>query len=115
MFQNLPEEIERIIWKFYFTRNIVVNIKKVKSVWCRPSDELVSKCQEIGTIQHGHADLERVIQSTKSEYFDVLHTTCLDNLCLNCVHHGFPCLNAWYHGGFDTKLCSVWTMDFYKN
>ena len=31
MFTYLPEEIERIIWKFYFTGNVVKEVKKVNS------------------------------------------------------------------------------------
>ena len=115
MFTNLPEEIERIIWKFYFTQNTVEEIKKINSVWCKPSDKLVSICQEIGSIQHKYTDFERVVNLSKSDYVGEIHRSCLNNLCLNCLYQGFPCMNAWYYGGFDAKLCNVWTMDFYKD
>ena len=33
MFTNMPEEIERIIWKFYFSSNVVSEVNQVKSIW----------------------------------------------------------------------------------
>jgi hypothetical protein len=114
MFANLPEEIEHIIWKFYFTNNVVKKINQLKSVWTSPSDHLLTLCNEIGTIQHKYTDLERIIFANKNENTDMVNDFCFKELCMNCLYHKFPCMNAWYYGGFNAKLCGVWSMDFYK-
>ena len=114
MFTNLPEEIERIIWKFYYSNYIVEAISKINSVWHTPSNDLVDICKDKGCIQHGHTDMEKILLSYQGDFVEVVHDTCFKNICLNCVYHGFPCLNACYHGGFDTKLEGIWNMDFYK-
>lgn len=114
MFANLPEELERIIWKFYFTNNVVKRVNQLKSIWTRPSDHLITLCNEIGTIQHKYTDLEKIIFANNNQLLDLVIDGCFKELCSNCVYHGFPCMNAWFYGGFNDKLCSAWSMDFYK-
>ena len=115
MFQQLPEEVERIIYKFYYSKNVVEEIKQTKSVWYTPSDNLVYLCRDSGCIQHSHTDMEKVLLTHRTDYIEVVHDVCFKNLCLNCVAYGFPCMNACYHGGFDPKLLGIWNMEYYED
>ena len=77
----LPEEIERIIWKFYYSKYVVREIYRVKPIWCIPSDELIEMCCDKGCAQLNHTDLERVLLSME------LHTPTLymKNVLKICV------------------------------
>ena len=114
MFVKLPEEIERIVWRFYFTINVVEEIKTINSVWSNPSDNLINICQDVGCAQLTHTDMEKALFNNNCEDIEIIYEECFNNICLNCVYHGFPCLNACIHGGLDDRLCSIWDMEFYK-
>ena len=115
MFLNLPEEIERIIWRFYYSKNVMMEVEKSKSVWCSPSDRLINMCMDKGCAQITHTDLERVLFMNQTPHTDVVHRECLENLCGNCVYHGFPCMNASFYGGFDDRLTQIWDTEHYLN
>lgn len=119
MFPHLPEELERNIWSCYFERHVLNDIKKTEPIWHNPSQNLLDSCQDIGCIQHLYTDLERTLyyNSTKwcnIAFRDVVRRECFDNLCDNCLVHGFPCTNARYHGGLHPSLDCFWNMDHYK-
>lgn len=115
MFTNMPEEIERIIWKFYFSNNVVREVNQVKSIWSSPSDKLISFCRDKGCAQISHTDLDRVLSIHPSPHTDLVHKGCLENICLNCVYHGFPCMNASFYGGFDHRLTQIWNTEYYQD
>ena len=113
MFINLPKEIERIIWKFYFSENVVKEVKSINSIWVSPSDKLISMCKDKGCAQIAHTDLERVLFMNQTPHTDIVHQECLENKCGNCIYHGFPCMNAAFYGGFDDTLTQIWDTEFY--
>ena len=110
MFAFLPEQIERHIWKFYYTNSVVKSIKDTESVWESPSDELLDLCRESGTIQHKHTDLERILFKKNKPYKDIVFEACFKKICGNCSYHGFPCTNACFHGGFNEKILKFWNL-----
>ena len=61
MFTNLPEEIERYIWKIYFSDTVMSQIKTKKTIWFQPSNKILKICKEVGCLQHGHSDLEKLL------------------------------------------------------
>jgi hypothetical protein len=115
MFTYLPEEIERIIWKFYFTGNVVKEVKKINSIWVSPSDEIINMCSDKGCAQITHTDMDRVLFMNPTPHTDVVHQECFKNICANCVYHGFPCMNASFYGGFDDRLMQFWDTEHYLN
>ena len=46
---------------------------------------------------------------------DVVHQECFENICANCVYHGFPCMNASFYGGFDDRLMQLGDTEHYLN
>ena len=111
----LPEEIERIIWKFYYSKYVVREIYRVKPIWCIPSDELIEMCCDKGCAQLNHTDLERVLLSSGTPHTDIVYEECFENMCENCIYHGFPCANACFYGGFDSRLTQIWDTEHYKD
>lgn len=43
MFANLPEEIERYIWKLYLSDTVMSQIKNKKTIWFQASNEIKKK------------------------------------------------------------------------
>jgi|TARA_Y100000389_G_scaffold174563_1_gene184623 hypothetical protein len=115
MFTNLPEEIERHIWKFYFSKNVVREVNKVNSVWCVPSDNLIKMCCDKGCAQLTHTDLDRILFANRTPHMNIVYEECFENMCENCIYHGFPCVNASFYGGFNSKLDQLWNTEHYQN
>ena len=105
-----PEEMEKHNWNFYYTNNVVEEINHIKSVWCSPSDKLLSLCKDTGTIQFGHTDLEKLISNDNKELERIVYEACFNRQCGNCVNFGFPCTNASIHGNFNKKLMQFWSI-----
>ena len=115
MFPQLPEEIERMIWKLYFTGNVIKYVKNIRSIWFKPSNKITKLCKDWGCIQFKHTDLEKVLFEIDTPSCNMVYEECFDKLCGNCVFHGFPCINASVYGGFKNKLIHQWNMEFYQN
>ena len=106
---NLPDDIQWLINKKYFSSFVVPNIiKQHKSIWENPSDEIIALCRDTGTIQQGHHELEELIEDHNMWAFDV----CTSIHCLNCKFHKFPCKNLAHFGFNNTKLCGLWEPNF---
>ena len=108
MFTNLPEEIERYIWKIYFSETVMSQIKTKKAIWVQPSNEILKICKEVGCLQHGHSDLEKLLFDDFNEKKKIIHQICFQRICNNCEYYGFPCANATIYGGFDERLQEYW-------
>ena len=115
MFSNLPEEIERIIWKFYFSKNVTRQVNQVKSVWFAPSDELIKLCSDKGCAQITYTDMDKLLFANRTPHMDIVYEECFENICGNCVYHGFPCANACFYGGFNDKLQHLWNTEHYQD
>ena len=108
----LPEEMERMIWKFYF-ENVMKEVTEQDNVWKNPSIELRNYCRrDKGCIQIGHTDLESFCPDT--EPGQLVKEGCLNKVCASCHRRGFPCLNAVYHGRINKKLAFLWSLRHYE-
>lgn len=108
MFTNLPEEIERYIWKIYFSETVMSQVKDKKTIWFQPSNEILKICNEVGCLQHRHSDLEKLLFDDFNEEKKKIHQLCFQRICNNCKYYGFPCANATFYGGFDERLQQYW-------
>ena len=118
MFPQLPEELERLIWKSFWSRFVLSDIKKAKPVWINPSDFLILNSSDVGALQHGYTDLERTIfynVFTWSYMRSLAYEKCFKNICNSCIHFGFPCENATYYGVINPRMVHCWDMSHYKN
>lgn len=118
MFPQLPEEMERKIWQFYWSGNILKEVKKYEPIWVNPSSRLLNYTTDIGAYQHGHSDLERTLfyRRTNWEHMrSIVNVSCFQNMCYNCLYDGFPCMNATYYGLFDPTMMNWWNMSYYYN
>ena len=61
MFPSLPSEVEYIIWKFYFSDNVLKEIYSTHSVWENASNRLFLLTNDSGCVQQNHTDLIRLI------------------------------------------------------
>ena len=59
MFPQLPEELERMIWRWYFSIEVCPDVKAKDSIWVNPSGILFYNTSDPGAIQIGYTDLER--------------------------------------------------------
>lgn len=114
MFHFLPEEMERQIWRFYYSMYVTIQVdsKKEESVWNNPSDRLVVMCSDTGAYQHTYSELEKCVKCKEAELKQVVLNECFENVCPNCVYHGFPCANARIHGGLTPKINHKWIMEY---
>ncbi len=83
-------------------------ISSQKFTWENPSDNLISLCKDVGTIQQGHHDLEDMIEDHNMWCFH----ECLKSKCPNCVHYGFPCGNLASHGFNNMNISELWKPNF---
>ena len=61
MFPQLPEEIEYIIWKFYYSNNVLFDIKRQECIWLRKDiKRLLKLCREDRCYEVHHSDIERM-------------------------------------------------------
>ena len=61
MFPQLPEEIERMIWKAYYERNIIDDIQSQDCIWSRKNvKRLLSLCRNDRCYQENYSDIERM-------------------------------------------------------
>ena len=106
MFPYIPEEIERHILKFYYSINVLEEIKQKESIWINPSRELISMCEELGNFQPKYSDLEKCIKYSKKETDDIKNAVlgCFNGECANCLYNRFPCVNAQHYGGLNIFL-----------
>ena len=113
MFAILPEEIERIIWKKYYSSEVVKKINSAKLIWKNPSDNLLNKTNDIGCYQPKYSDMEKYIYC-KEEHFELrdIVIRCFNKGCNNCNDYGFPCYNATLYGNINNKLSVKWKTKF---
>ena len=113
MFPFLPTEIERIIWKKYYFKEVVKNIHFAKLIWKTPSDNLLNKTNDIGCYQPKYSDMEKYISINEyqSEQREKV-IRCFHKGCSNCNNYGFPCVNATFYGNLNDKLMIKWKLDF---
>ena len=114
MFYFLPEEMERQIWRFYYSMYVATQVdsKKKESVWNNPSDRLVVLCSDIGSYQHTHSELEKCIKCEKDDIKELVLNGCFETVCANCKFFGFPCANARIYGNMTPKINHKWIMDY---
>ena len=114
----LPEELKIKIYKFFFSRHVLKEIKENKSIWQNPSIHLLFNSSDIGSLQHNHSDLEKLLFNKNSKcdpsQYEVFYN-CFYNLCEKCITEGFPCSDATYSGCFHKNIENFWDMSFYKN
>ena len=75
MFANLLEEIERYIWKIYFSDTVTSQIKNKKTIWFQASNEILKISKEVGCLQQGHSDLEKILFedfNKKKDYLSIM-------------------------------------------
>ena len=107
--QVLPDGVQYLIWKAYNSTFVMKElISSQKFTWENPSDVLISLCNDVGTIQQGHHDLEDMIEDHNMWCF----RDCIDTKCANCVHYGFPCSNLAWHGFHNPKIADLWKPNF---
>lgn len=104
MFPYIPEEIEHQIFKFYYSINVLEEVKKRDSIWKKPSQELLSICNELGNFQPKYSDLEKCLKHDIEEHVKNAVFVCINGECSNCLYDRFPCINAKYHGGLNGLL-----------
>lgn len=70
MFNRLPEEIIRIIWRKYYSYHVLPFVRSSDSVWIRNNiKKLVSLCKEDRCYETHHSDIERIERLNKSRQF----------------------------------------------
>ena len=107
--ESLPDDIQWYIWRMVYSQTVVNDvITKHKMVWEDPSDRLLELCKDHGCIEHGHNELSDLIEDENMWCWDV----CVNNKCLNCSTHGFPCTNLAYYGFNIPKLDCQWQANF---
>ena len=106
MFTSLPEEIERIIWKIYYSKEVLSNIKNTQFIWKTPSVNLLNKTNDIGCYQHKYSDMEKYMYSDKGIKEAVL--ICSYKNCGNCRFYNFPCRNLAHYSNLSNKLEGKW-------
>ena len=118
MFPDIAEELEREIWKAFWSRYILREIRSHEPIWLDPSNNLLYGSSDLGALQHKYTDLERtyfhrtcVWPYLRADVYD----SCFLGFCNDCVIRGFPCNDAIYCGGMNKKLKEFWDMSFYKN
>ena len=110
--------MERHIWQFYWSRNVLAEIKNRDSIWLNPSPELLYNSSDLGAFQHGHSDLEKTLFNSKNNgnYMRTLvNQSCFQNICYNCLYDGFPCSNATFYGLFKPIMANWWDLSHYQN
>jgi hypothetical protein len=104
----LPEEIERMIWKCYFERHVLKEVREQTNIWSNPNDKLTMLCLESGCIQIGHTDFERLCIDTEPGGW--VRDDCFNKVCGNCYKDNFPCANAVYYSNMSNKLREMWSL-----
>lgn len=96
MFNNLPIEIENMIYKMYFSMNILSEIINRLPVYCTMSDELVTLINKDAF----SADPNYFLHENLKRYMVYDYENTESYLCLNCYIYNFPCENC---GGEEGK------------
>lgn len=113
MFPILPQEIERIIWKKYYSKEVVKEINSAKLIWETPSENLLNKTNDIGCYQPKYSDMEKYMPLKEgNERVRDFVLTCFNRTCNNCIIYGFPCLNAVSYSNLSNTLEVKWEVDF---
>ena len=118
MFPRLPDEMEREIWKAFWSLYILSEIRSREPIWSSPSIQLLYNSSGTGALQHRYTDLERTLFSSKCtwpELREEIYDSCFLGVCHECVTRGFPCNDAISCGGLNRKIEEFWDMSFYKD
>ena len=117
MFPQLPEELEYMIWKFYFSSDVLFEIKTKESIWEMPSEDLFKNTRDYGAIQKDHTDLERLFEESPPHGFPldfVVEGKYNDRSCEECIYGRY---NRCYDMRRDNYLCykadAHWDLSFY--
>ena len=112
MFQILPEIVEQHIWRCYYSFNVCQEVKNTahSRIWDNPSDQLLANCQDVGSYQHTHSDLEKYVCCNEEHQHleDAVHECFTTSDCGNCAVSGLPCLNAQIFGNLSPKIQGFW-------
>ena len=106
----LSEDIQWLIWKAYNSTFVMKElISSQKFLWEHPSPRLIQLCtRDKGCIQHGHHELEDMMDDENRQYLSI----CVDTKCDNCQVHGFPCANLAWYGFRNDFLEGLWDPNF---
>lgn len=64
MFPFLPEEIEYMIWKEYYNRNVLDQIEEQECIWLRYDvKRLITMCRKDKCYEVEHCDINRMKKS----------------------------------------------------
>ena len=106
----LPEELNEMIWKFYFLKNVASKINKIVSAkkWENPSKRLCLLCGDIGCLQQGDGiDNTMDVLFNKEESYYENPNKCE---CTNCICFGWPCLNHSVYASDTIGISSLWSI-----
>ena len=114
MFPQLAEELERMIWRSFWSLYVLKEVKEMDSIWRDPSDPLLKMTKEWGAIQIYSTDLERVLlKNNTAPYRNLHYHWCLIDHCRRCLEDGFPCWYSVSYGGMPERMMNHWDMSFY--
>jgi hypothetical protein len=118
MFPQLPEEIERIIFKIYFNREVLTCIRKRETIWVNPSYMLFAITNDPGAVQLNYTDLERRYLYDTEPHCEILKWILnypLENYCENCLFDSCTtCQQTEYDNEFQFGADNWWDLDFYQ-
>jgi hypothetical protein len=106
----LPEGVQYLVWKSFNSSFVLKELLSTHSfLWEIPSELLINLCNDNGTIQQGHHDLEDMIEDHDMWAFK----NCIESKCLNCQMFGFPCGNLAIHGFKNHHISELWNPNFF--
>jgi hypothetical protein len=119
MFAFLPIEMERMIWKFYFSIDVLKEIYRQQSIWEEPSNQLFLLTMDLGCVQQNHTDLIRLTD----EYIphsNFLNWVMQDELdarpyieCEDCEWEERRCQYEEQEENLADRMTTFWDLSFY--
>ena len=108
--EAFPANFQWMVWRAFFSKFVLKDMsKQFNFIWKNPSDQLMMLCNEPGTIQQGHHELEDMIEDCDMWAYII----CTKGKCINCVTYGFPCSNLAAHGFKNKRLDGLWRANFF--
>jgi len=107
--QNLPNDIQWLIWKVFYSNNVIGELHDRQDfIWRNPSENLKNLCKDKGCIQQRYHELEEMIEDHNMWAWK----DCTEDKCLNCKAFGFPCANLAWHGFQNYFIEGLWEPNF---
>tara|TARA_Y100000310_G_scaffold192166_1_gene192103 strand:- start:766 stop:1290 length:525 start_codon:yes stop_codon:yes gene_type:complete len=118
MFPQMPEEMERMIWRSFWSMYVLQDVKRQEPIWVKPSGMLFVNTSDTGAIQLGHTDLER-----RYVYLDA-SPHCHEMSWILGLPYGAKCEDCYYErwgkceleeedNEFGKKVTYWWDLEFY--